>query len=975
VRDEALLENCEGPSFPCPQRTLPFSYAGWPSAPSFYGLVTQRYKYVEYAGGEKELYDLQTDPSELENLADTPGSSALQSQLAAQLADFRAPPAPDTTIVTGPAGPTHDRVLRFTYFSQSRFATYQCRLTRDGVPGPWSTCDGESVLEGPLPDGDYVFEVAGTDENGVTDATPASRSFSIHATGPDVAIDSGPDAVTTATSATFTFSSHATGVTFRCSLQAWGAGPSWQPCPMSGASYGPLADGVWDFRVQAVASDGTISDPAAQSLFRVAHTGPTMTVDRSPVKAGGFTSSSSADFAFHPDRATAGQVTCQLDGSAPADCSGGTFTASGLAEGRHSLAMNAADPAGNQKTTTFTWTVDKSPPVATIASGPPQFSDRTSATFAFSSTEPSDATVPQYRDDGRGFLCGIDGSPLARCGANRTFSGLPDGSHTLTLRASDAAGNVSAPVTWSWTQVTCPAGWCRVYPGTVSSSDRLSGVAGLNPGDVWGAGSFTDEGGQRHTLTLHWYGSSADVVPSPDPPGSGSELAAVAPISPKEAWAVGSFTDGAGRHTLVEHWVGGQWSIAPSPDGGPDGNQLLATAAVARGDVWAVGSYSDAAGKHPLLEHWDGTSWSTAPGVDVQGGTLTAVSAAGPSDVWASGSFVDGAGTPSILLEHWDGTVWKVVAGPTIGTSSTLSGVSTVGPDDVWAVGSYTDAGGQKPLAIHWDGSVWSKVAARTIGIGGSLSSVAAAGPKDVWAVGTFSTSSSGANLLSEHWDGTSWTIVRLSGGLTSHLVGSAAFPTGDVWAVGDAQSSASTPVRTLVERLSPTQVLGSRAIPPNANGSYLPTTSAWRVDPSDTGAHAFQDTSGLNLLNSGPVPPGMTYVYTYSWAGSFPVTDTSTGNQQSVGVPIQAVPSSGPATSPFTLRWGWWVPSKDVFDVQIQRPGSTSFVDWITGATSASQTFTPDGGPGKYSFRARLRNPTSGAASGWSPPVTITAQ
>jgi arylsulfatase A-like enzyme len=34
---------------------------------SYAALVTERYKYVEYADGFRELYDLQTDPYELEN--------------------------------------------------------------------------------------------------------------------------------------------------------------------------------------------------------------------------------------------------------------------------------------------------------------------------------------------------------------------------------------------------------------------------------------------------------------------------------------------------------------------------------------------------------------------------------------------------------------------------------------------------------------------------------------------------------------------------------------------------------------------------------------------------------------------------------------------------------------------------------------------------------------------------------------------
>jgi hypothetical protein len=40
--------------------------------PAFVGLMTERWKYVEYPTGEKELYDLASDPYELENQAGNP---------------------------------------------------------------------------------------------------------------------------------------------------------------------------------------------------------------------------------------------------------------------------------------------------------------------------------------------------------------------------------------------------------------------------------------------------------------------------------------------------------------------------------------------------------------------------------------------------------------------------------------------------------------------------------------------------------------------------------------------------------------------------------------------------------------------------------------------------------------------------------------------------------------------------------------
>lgn len=60
-----------------------------PVMPEYHGLRTDRYLYVEYATGEKELYDLQVDPFELSNLAKSADSSLL-AELADRLAMLKA---------------------------------------------------------------------------------------------------------------------------------------------------------------------------------------------------------------------------------------------------------------------------------------------------------------------------------------------------------------------------------------------------------------------------------------------------------------------------------------------------------------------------------------------------------------------------------------------------------------------------------------------------------------------------------------------------------------------------------------------------------------------------------------------------------------------------------------------------------------------------------------------------------------------
>src|SRR6185437_16250528 len=102
---------------------------------------------------------------------------------AARLVALRAPPPPETTIVTGQQGIGHERVVLFTYFTQSRRGRYRCRLSPSGAVAPWTPCNGQSTTLAPLGDGAYTFEVAGQDETGAGDPTPAARSFTIGTTG------------------------------------------------------------------------------------------------------------------------------------------------------------------------------------------------------------------------------------------------------------------------------------------------------------------------------------------------------------------------------------------------------------------------------------------------------------------------------------------------------------------------------------------------------------------------------------------------------------------------------------------------------------------------------------------------------------------------------------------------------------------------------------------------------------------------
>jgi arylsulfatase A-like enzyme len=478
VRSALLLEHCQGAS----QGTTPCSglsfFAGETRAAGFVGVVTSRYKYVRYVNGDVELFDLRRDPNELRNLIGTADTGAVVDPLRAALASLLKPSI-DTTIATGPwpAAAGASRVAAFTYFSPSRFSTYRCRLTRDGVAAAWHSCNGQFDAIGGLTDGKYMFEVAGTDQFGQTDPTPAARSFTVSASGPEVSIATHPPAAQMNGDASFRFSSPVPGATLECKMAVVTGPPvDWAPCDAAtGANYTDLADGAWSFEVRAQDPvSHAWSEPPAGWLVKIDRQGPTFATAEAPPPA---TSSRNATLRVVPGEAIAGPVSCRLDGRAAADCSSGVFTATRLKNGAHIVRIVATDTLGNVGETDVDWVVDVGPPKVRIRVRPDPFTTDSVVRFRFwSKTDPSL------------FLCSFDGLPEAPCDDANDIGPLLDGSHRLIVWGLDAAMNRSTPISSRFTVDTIPPG--LILTGTpedgaiTANRTATFGVWQSEPGDL-----------------------------------------------------------------------------------------------------------------------------------------------------------------------------------------------------------------------------------------------------------------------------------------------------------------------------------------------------------------------------------------------------------------------------------------------------------------------------------------------------------
>ena len=338
--------------------------------------------------------------------------------------------APDTTIDGGPAALVSSSTSLFAFSASKAGATFQCSL--DG--GAFAACSAPYTTP-QLDDGSHTLSVRAVDDLGNTDATPASRTWTIDTVPPVTTITTAPPALTSATTATLTFRANEQA-TFECHLD----GAAFAACT-SPASYPSLADGAHEFEVRATDLAGNVEQTPAAASWTVDATPPDTAITTEPPAD---SSSSSAAFAFASTEP--GPFACSLDGGAFTPCDA-TSSFGPLADGPHTLAVRAVDAAGKPDPTPATddWTVDTTPPDTFIDSAPAALVNTATATFAFSASEPAT------------FGCSLDGGPFAPCAASFTTPPLADGPHTLEARATDAAGNVEgSPAGQSWTVDTTP---------------------------------------------------------------------------------------------------------------------------------------------------------------------------------------------------------------------------------------------------------------------------------------------------------------------------------------------------------------------------------------------------------------------------------------------------------------------------------------------------------------------------------------
>ena len=309
--------------------------------------------------------------------------------------------------------------------------TAQCSLD----DGAWSNCSSPKRVSD-LAEGQHTIRVRQINGIGIR-SKPDYETWTVDTIAPAAPSLSGaPNSPTKSTSASFGFTAE-DGATLTCALDT----AAYTPCS-SPTAISSLTDGDHTFAVKATDAAGNSSAQGAiaWTVDTVAPAAPTFTSSPLPQS-----NTNSPTIAFSAESGAI--LACSLDGAAFTNCNS-PKALDRLADGPHTFAVTATDAAGNKSAAGVTpgWTTDTVAPAAPTLSGTPP-----------SVTASNGASISLSGEDKATFICSVDGAAsYSPCATPKVLSALSDGTHSLSVKTQDQAGNLSVSATASWKVDTTP---------------------------------------------------------------------------------------------------------------------------------------------------------------------------------------------------------------------------------------------------------------------------------------------------------------------------------------------------------------------------------------------------------------------------------------------------------------------------------------------------------------------------------------
>ena len=353
---------------------------------------------------------------------------------------------------------------------RATIASITCQLDKNAPVN----CTNQTFPLTDLPDGDHSLQITATDSKGNL-SEKKIFNFRIDASAPVVTISEAPALNTGSTSASISFmatDAMSSISSLQCSLDNAAYAACTSPYSKSG-----LSAGAHIFRIRAYDLANNISVEKSAS-WTVTLGVPIMNITAKPKP---FENTPAANFSFSGtiDNIALASYSCSLDGSAYLPCtSPKPYTA--LPQGKHDFSVRGVSSSGTTSDpVSVSWVVDTiAPSTPILTSNVTSPTTQTSASISFTSSD-AGSMVASYQ-------CSVDGGAYSACTSPKPFNALPPGAHSLQVKATDTATNVSLVGTYNWTINTLPVAYdgvalynthCAVCHQSLATSTKLNRTA------------------------------------------------------------------------------------------------------------------------------------------------------------------------------------------------------------------------------------------------------------------------------------------------------------------------------------------------------------------------------------------------------------------------------------------------------------------------------------------------------------------
>lgn len=396
--------------------------------------------------------------------------------------------APDAPSLSGaPSDPVSSTSASIT-ISGDGGTTFTCSLDS----GSYNACGSPYVATG-LTDGEHTLNVKQVDAAG-NESDPQSVTWTVDTTGPEAPVFGSVGTLEHDKWLGVEFTAATDATAIECAVGESPSSSDWAGCSSPYTPADGWVDGDVTLNVRTYDSAGNVGSAATVSfgMDSTPPAQPTITSFTSP------TNDANTGIEFDSGEAGLTYQCALVSGPSPSDwfdCASPFTPDGGWTDGNKVFKVRAVDAAGNLSILrTRNFVVD------TVAPNAPNLISGPSSTIAVDST-----TILFGGEPGGTFTCTVDGGTPETCGQSVPLTGLSNGSHTVEVVETDAAGNTGDPLQVSWTvdvvppDTTPPA--APELSGTPSSPTNSSSAEFTFTGEAGGAFTCSVDGEAYHDCT------------------------------------------------------------------------------------------------------------------------------------------------------------------------------------------------------------------------------------------------------------------------------------------------------------------------------------------------------------------------------------------------------------------------------------------------------------------------------------------